>query len=177
MEGVHVSRFGVIRKLHQLGKWRLITDMSLLKGSSVNDGINPKLCPVSYDAVRRILNQGQGPLMLSLTLPVLIGSCWYTQRIDCCLAWNERVTYMCNALSIRTIQTAHYSGRLIVNNVETWHNSCNTRWFSNSGTTCEHVFSSCSETENPHCRAHPSQRDQRHLVRFGVQIDTDCRIT
>ena len=64
---VHVSRFGVIPKPHQKGKWRLITDLSSLKGSSVNDGVSPTLCSVSYasvdDAVRCILGLGGGALM------------------------------------------------------------------------------------------------------------------
>ena len=36
---VHVSRFGVILKTHQPGKWRLITDLSHPQGHSINDGI------------------------------------------------------------------------------------------------------------------------------------------
>ena len=41
---VHINRFGVIPKKRQPGKWRVITDLSYLKGSSVNDAINHKLC-------------------------------------------------------------------------------------------------------------------------------------
>lgn len=56
-EGIHVSRFGVIPKPHQPGKWRLITDLSSPKGASVN---NPQLCSLSYasidDAVRMVQN-------------------------------------------------------------------------------------------------------------------------
>ena len=37
--GVRISRFGVIPKPHQPGKWRLILDMSHPKGGSINDGI------------------------------------------------------------------------------------------------------------------------------------------
>ncbi len=37
--GLHVSRFGVIPKPHQPGKWRLIVDLSRPVGASVNDGI------------------------------------------------------------------------------------------------------------------------------------------
>ena len=64
---VHVSRFGIIPKPHQPGKWRLITDLSSPNGSSVNDGVSPSLCSVSYasvdDAVRCILGLGQGALL------------------------------------------------------------------------------------------------------------------
>ena len=60
---VHVSRFGVIPKNHQPGKWRLIVDLSHPKGSSVNDGISPALCSLHYssvdEAVRRALALGE----------------------------------------------------------------------------------------------------------------------
>ena len=36
---LHVSRFGVIPKKHQPGKWRVILDLSSPLGHSVNDGI------------------------------------------------------------------------------------------------------------------------------------------
>ena len=41
---VHVSKFGVILKNHQLGKWRRIVDLSSPAGKSVNDGIPSDLC-------------------------------------------------------------------------------------------------------------------------------------
>ena len=56
-EGVQVSRFGVIPKPHQPGKWRLITDLSSPKGGSVNDGISSRL---SVICVRRRRSQ-HGP--------------------------------------------------------------------------------------------------------------------
>ena len=40
---VQVSHFGVIPKQHQLGKWRLIVDLSSPEGYSVNDGISKEL--------------------------------------------------------------------------------------------------------------------------------------
>ena len=40
---LHVSRFGVIPKRHQPGKWRPIVDLSAPKGESIHDGIEPKL--------------------------------------------------------------------------------------------------------------------------------------
>ena len=36
---LHISRFGVIPKNNQPGKWRLILDLSSPEGHSVNDGI------------------------------------------------------------------------------------------------------------------------------------------
>ena len=39
LPGVHVSKFGVIPKSSQLGKWRLILDLSSPHGASVNGGI------------------------------------------------------------------------------------------------------------------------------------------
>ena len=62
--GLRISRFGVIPKPHQPGKWRLITDLSSPKGRSVNDGVDPMLCSVSYasvdDALRCIRRLGCG---------------------------------------------------------------------------------------------------------------------
>lgn len=72
MPGVIVNRFGVIPKQHQQGKWRLIVDLSHPKGFSINDGIEPELCSLSYasidDAVSIILQKGQGTLLAKLDL-------------------------------------------------------------------------------------------------------------
>ena len=48
---LHVNRFGVIPKGHDTGKWRLITDLSYPPGLSVNDGIDPELCSLTYTSV------------------------------------------------------------------------------------------------------------------------------
>ena len=42
--GLHTSRFGVIPKKSQPGKWRLIVDLSSPQGFSINDGISENLC-------------------------------------------------------------------------------------------------------------------------------------
>jgi len=44
---VHVNRFDLILKDHNMGRYHLITDVSLPKGSSVNDGIDPALTSLS----------------------------------------------------------------------------------------------------------------------------------
>ena len=46
----HITSFGVIPKGHT-GKWRLIVDLSSRTGSSVNDGIDPSLCSLTYITV------------------------------------------------------------------------------------------------------------------------------
>ena len=48
---VHVSRFGVIPKPHQPGKWRLIVDLSHPAGRSVNDVVSPELCSLTYASI------------------------------------------------------------------------------------------------------------------------------
>lgn len=69
---IHVSRFGVIPKGHQLGKWRLIVDLSHPQGASVNDGIEKELCSLHYssveEAVRRVINLGPGTQMAKLDI-------------------------------------------------------------------------------------------------------------
>ena len=61
---VHISRFGVIPKSHQPGKWQLIVDLSHPKGYSVNDRIEPELCSLTYTsvdkAVQNVLELGTG---------------------------------------------------------------------------------------------------------------------
>ena len=68
----HVSPYGVIPKPHQPGRWRLITDLSAPRGSSVNDGIDASLCSLSYaridDAVAIALDLGAGCLLAKLDL-------------------------------------------------------------------------------------------------------------
>ncbi len=69
---VQISRFGVIPKGHQPGKWRLIVDLSYPKGACVNEGIEPELCSLKYvtidEAVRRVLSRGRGTLLAKLDL-------------------------------------------------------------------------------------------------------------
>ena len=71
-EGVQISPFGVIPKSHQLGKWRLILDLSSLKGRSVNDGISRQLCSLSYLAVDDVaevaLQLGRGAKLAKLDI-------------------------------------------------------------------------------------------------------------
>jgi hypothetical protein len=54
LPALHVNRFGVIPKGHNTGKWRLITDLSHPPGDSVNSGIDPELCSLSYISVDQI---------------------------------------------------------------------------------------------------------------------------
>lgn len=51
LPALHINRFGVIPKGHNMGKWRLITDLSYPHGQSVNDGIDPSLCSLVYSTV------------------------------------------------------------------------------------------------------------------------------
>ncbi len=110
LTGVHVSRFGVIPKPHQPGRWRLIVDLSHPKGTgmSVNDGIDPALCSLAYtstdDAARRILDLGKGAMLAKLDIasayrivPVhpddrpLLGMAWRQQRfVDTALPFGLR---------------------------------------------------------------------------------------
>ena len=69
---LQVNRFGVIPKAHQPGKWRLITDMSFPPGVSVNDGIDPDLCSLTYTSVDQvaeiITTLGRGALMAKVDI-------------------------------------------------------------------------------------------------------------
>ena len=71
LPSVQVSRFGVIPK-NTAGKWRLILDLSWPDGHSVNDGIDPDLCSLSYvsvdDAARAATRLGQGALLAKVDI-------------------------------------------------------------------------------------------------------------
>ena len=64
---LHISRFGVIPKKHQPGKWRLILDLSSPDGHSVNDGIKKDPFTVQYmkvdDIIDGIMSLGRGTLL------------------------------------------------------------------------------------------------------------------
>ena len=69
---VQISRFGVIPKQGQPGKWRLILDLSSPHERSVNDGVAPHLCSIRYatvdDAVSRILQLGKNALLAKIDI-------------------------------------------------------------------------------------------------------------
>ena len=58
---IQINKFGVIPK-GTPGKWRLIVDLSAPEGSSVNDGVDTKLCSLQYvkveDAAQEVAIQG-----------------------------------------------------------------------------------------------------------------------
>ena len=62
-----MSRFGVIPKRHQPGKWRLILDLSSPAGHNVNDGIAGDDYSLQYmkvdDIIAGIMRLGRGSLM------------------------------------------------------------------------------------------------------------------
>ena len=69
---IHISRFGVIPKKSQPGKWRLIVDLSFPEGASVNDGIPPSYCSLRYPSIdmgiEQILTAGQGAQLSKLDI-------------------------------------------------------------------------------------------------------------
>ena len=64
---LHISRFGVIPKKHQPGKWRLILNLFSPHGHSVNDGIRKDPFTVQYmkvdDTIDGIRPLGRGTLL------------------------------------------------------------------------------------------------------------------
>ena len=69
---VQISRFGVIPKQGQPGKWRLILDLSSPHSQSVNDGIASELCSIRYatvdNAVEEILRMGRNTLLAKIDI-------------------------------------------------------------------------------------------------------------
>ena len=70
--GVHINHFGVIPKSGQPGMWRLIVDLSHPSGESINDGVDPALCSLSYpsvdEAARIIADLGRGTILAKLDI-------------------------------------------------------------------------------------------------------------
>ena len=70
--GVQISRFGVIPKANQPGKWRLILDLSSPRFRSVNDGISSEWCSMHYttvdNAVEKIVQLGPGTLLAKVDI-------------------------------------------------------------------------------------------------------------
>ena len=68
----HASPIGIIPKSSQPGKWRMITDLSSPRGSSVNDSIDPSLCSLKYaaidQAIRLIRLVGKGAVLAKMDL-------------------------------------------------------------------------------------------------------------
>ena len=54
------SRFGVIPKGHNTGRWRLITDLSYPPGESVNDGKEAELCSLVYTSIDQVARVAAG---------------------------------------------------------------------------------------------------------------------
>ena len=68
-----VSRFGVIPKVNQPNRWRLILDLSSPHGTwSVNDGIKKEICSLRHpsidDAVEKTVQSGPGTLLANVDL-------------------------------------------------------------------------------------------------------------
>ena len=71
-KNAQISRFRVIPKRNQQGKWRLITDLSYPKHHSINDGIPKNLCNLSYvsvdDAITKIIETGLNTLLAKVDI-------------------------------------------------------------------------------------------------------------
>ena len=69
---LQINRVGVVPKGHNTEKWRLITDLSYPPDGSVNDGIDPTLCTLSYVTVDEVANLaaylGKGTLMAKVDI-------------------------------------------------------------------------------------------------------------
>ena len=64
---IHINRLASYQKKSQVGKWRLITDLSFPEGHSINDAISAELCTLQYISVDQValaaMQMGQGALL------------------------------------------------------------------------------------------------------------------
>ena len=188
---VQVSRFGVIPKNHQPGKWRLIVDLSHPAGSSVNDGIEPELCSLKYttvdEAVEMVVSEGHGSLMAKFDIesayriiPVhpedraLLGMVWRDQLfIDLALPFGLRsapkiFNAVADALAWglsagRGIRMLHYLDDFFI--------------VGKAG-SCERdlteALSCCSKLGVP-VASHKTEGPTSNLVFLGIQLDAARR--
>ena len=105
---LHSSPIGLVPKSNQVGKWRMIVDLSFPRGHSINDRVSKNLSSITYawvdDAVTRILQLGRGTQLAKFDLknayrnvPIhphdqhLLAFCWT----------NETYVFACTLKGIR----------------------------------------------------------------------------
>ena len=85
---MYTSRFGVIPNKRQLGKWRLIVDLSSPDGASISHFIDTSVCSLKYasvdDAAEFVLRSGQGTLLAKLDIKSTYRISQSIQGIDTC---------------------------------------------------------------------------------------------
>ena len=100
---VKVSPIGLIPKPNQVGKWRLIMDLSYPRDHSVNVGISEDLASITYahvdDAVECIKTLGVGTLLIKVDLEMHIGIYLSIQRITIYSAFHGKGGHMLIGLS------------------------------------------------------------------------------
>ena len=93
----HCSPIGMIPKPHQPGKYRLIVNLLVPEGGSVNDTISPELASVQYTTVRRAAIQvaamGRGALLAKMDIHSAYRKVPVHQADQSLLGieWNDRV--------------------------------------------------------------------------------------
>ena len=66
---MHRSPIGLVPKAHQVGKWRLIVDLSAPPGASTNDGIATEQCSLKYTSVdEAVLRLSRGSRLIKIDL-------------------------------------------------------------------------------------------------------------
>ena len=69
---IQVNRCGVVPKGHIPGKWRVITDLSFPPNGSVNEGIDPILCSLTYLSIETVAHTvsllGTGAMMAKIDI-------------------------------------------------------------------------------------------------------------
>ena len=96
---LQVNRVGIIPKGYNTGKWRLITDLSFPLNQSVNDGIDPSLCSLSYitveDVAAVVAHLGVGTLLVKVDIEsAYVGWSQSTPRTALSKQCGGRTSYM-----------------------------------------------------------------------------------
>ena len=75
IENLIINHFRVIPKKGQANKWRLIVDLLAPDGYSVNDGINPQHCTLSYTVLAFLFESLQLSLSQSTKVAMALNHC------------------------------------------------------------------------------------------------------
>ncbi len=167
-EGLYrCSRFGVIPKSSQPGKWRLIIDLSHPEGGCVNEGIRANLCSLVYcsidNAVDVILDLGQGSLLAKMDLKSAYRNVWSTRRTNTVLPFGlQSAPKIFTALADGLIWMMGHNGAI--------HYLDDYLFFGRAG-ALQVALRVCEEVGMP-VAVHKTEGPSTALVFLGILIDT-----
>ena len=188
---LHISRFGVIPKKHQPGKWRLILNLSSSDGHSVNDRIRKDPFTVQYmkvdDTIDGIMSLGRGTLLTKFDvksayriIPVhpndlyLLGMQWQGNYfVDITLPFGlPSETYVFSSVVdlVEWVLKKQYDVSFLLHYLDDFH----TLGPPNSQTCQRNVDTSIQQFQDWGIRLHPDKMESPStiLTVLGIELDS-----